>query len=143
MQPLDKNTLFSIFEQGDEEVYKEHNVEGLLDNPFVLIGMAVKGVENFHIMDLMYRRQYGNKYIDVQKSVKHKYFCRLFKHLDRVKFDSIDEFKIGNSYELENSYNALNEILFYFEKIEYYEKCAIIKKTMDLMCGKYDQSFEE
>ena len=56
MQPLDKNTLFSIFEVGDEEVYKENNVESLLDNPFVLIGMVVRGVENWHLMDILYTR---------------------------------------------------------------------------------------
>ena len=36
MQPLNPHTLFSIFEKGDEEIYKEHNMEELLDNPFVL-----------------------------------------------------------------------------------------------------------
>lgn len=143
MQPLDKNTLFSIFEQGDEEVYKEHNVEGLLDNPFVLIGMAVRGVENFHIMDLMYHRQYGNKYKNVQKEVKYKYYVKLFRHLDRVNHDNLDEFSIGNTYEIESTYNALTEILYYFEVIEHYEKCAVIKKTIDLVCGSYEQSFKK
>ena len=42
MQPLDKNTLFSIFEVGDEEIYKEHGVEDQLNNPFVLMGMVLK-----------------------------------------------------------------------------------------------------
>ena len=36
MQKLNPHTLFSIFEKGDEEVYKEHGAEDLLDNPFVL-----------------------------------------------------------------------------------------------------------
>lgn len=142
MQPLDKNTLFSIFEQGDEEVYKEHNVEGLLDNPFVLIGMAVRGVENYHIMDLMYQRQYGNKYKDVQKEVKYKYYTKLFSHLNRVKFSETEAFNIGNTFEVENTWNALNEILKYFEDIEQYEKCAVIKKAIDLVCGKYEESFK-
>ena len=36
MHKLDPHTLFSIFEKGDEEVYKENQMEGLLDNPYVL-----------------------------------------------------------------------------------------------------------
>ena len=55
MKPIiDPNTLFSIFEQGDEQVYKEHGMEDHLNNPFVLMGMVLRGVENFHMMDMMY-----------------------------------------------------------------------------------------
>ncbi len=45
MNRLDPNTLFNIFEQGDEEVYKEHGVEEAQDNPYVLINMVVRGLE--------------------------------------------------------------------------------------------------
>ena len=50
MQPLDPHTLFSIFEQGDEDIYKEHGLEDTLNNPFVLTGMVLRGVENYHII---------------------------------------------------------------------------------------------
>ena len=51
MQPLNPHTLFSIFEKGDEEVYKENGIESTLNNPYVLMGMVVKGVENFIVLD--------------------------------------------------------------------------------------------
>lgn len=139
MQPLDKNTLFSIFEHGDEEVYKENNVEGLLDNPFVLIGMAVNGIENHHIMDLMYSRQYGNKYKFLKKSIKYKYYNKLFEYLKRINFNSFEDFDIGSTYELEKTYNGLNVLLYYFEVLEHYEKCAIIKKVQDMVFAKYEK----
>ena len=58
MQPLDKNTLFSIFEAGDEAVYAEYGLQGQLNNPFVLMGMVLKGVENYHIMDMKKNNYY-------------------------------------------------------------------------------------
>ena len=67
MQPLDPHTLFSIFEQGDEMVYKEHGVEDALENPYVLMGMVLRGMENYHIMDTMYRKQYAKQYEKVRK----------------------------------------------------------------------------
>ena len=62
MQKLDPHTLFSIFEQGDEEVYREHNVEDVLKNPYVLIGMVVTGVENFYFMDKLYALKHKEDY---------------------------------------------------------------------------------
>ena len=64
MQKLDPHTLFSIFEKGDEEIYKENNIEELLDNPYVLIGMVVTGVENFYMIDQMYMVKHEEDYLN-------------------------------------------------------------------------------
>ena len=69
MNKLDPHTLFSIFEQGDEQGYKEHNVLGVLDNPYVLIGMAVTGVENFALIDQMYLLRYAEDYAKVRSKI--------------------------------------------------------------------------
>lgn len=134
MQPFDPHTLFSIFEQGDEQIYKEHGIEEHLNNPFVLMGMVLKGLENYIIMDSMYLRHYGQQYKNVKPVVKHKYYCKLFKYLTRIddtKFDTIH--RIGESFEVENVKSALDTLLVYFELIEEYEKCAVIKKYHDLL----------
>ena len=132
--PLDKNTLFSIFEQGDEEIYKEHNVTGVLDNPYVLMGMVIRGLENWNIMDIMYKRTYPEEYAKVRGSIKVKYMSKLVSYLERIdstKFESI--YTIGESFESKNVIMALHNLLMYFENIEYYEKCAIIKNYIDLL----------
>jgi len=54
MNKLDPHTLFSLFEQGDEEVYKEHGVEDTLKNPYVLLNMVSRGMENYAVMDMIY-----------------------------------------------------------------------------------------
>lgn len=134
MQPLDKNTLFSIFEQSDEAIYQEHNVQDVLHNPYVLVGMVVNGVQNYNIMDTMYSRHYGNKYKNVQKDVKFKYFNKLYGYLKRIDFNNITEdFKIGESFDRMNALQSLSSVLYYFENLEEYEKCAHIKKFLDLL----------
>ncbi len=52
MQELNPDSLFSIFEAGDEEVYKENNVDYLLKNPYVLIGMVVRGIDNLSLIHI-------------------------------------------------------------------------------------------
>lgn len=134
MQPLDKNTLFAIFDQGDEEVYQEHEVTGVMNNPYVLIGMVVRGMENFHLMDIMYKRSYPDQYAEVRETIKVKYMSKLVSYLERLdvnKFETV--YSIGDSFDIESVMIALNALIKYFERIEYYEKCAIIKRYIDLL----------
>ena len=141
MNKLDPHTLFSIFEQGDEEIYKEHNVLGVLDNPYVLIGMVVTGVENFALIDGMYLLKYKEKYAKVREGIRHKYYIKLFGYLQRLEDSNIEEiYTIGEDYELTRSIDALLELQIYFQKLEYYEKCKVISRFSDLLIGKQLQT---
>lgn len=134
MQPLDPHSLFSIFEQGDEQVYKEHGVEHLLENPYVLLGMVIRGLDNHNVMDMMYMRSYPEQYKQVRDRVKLKYYNNLLGYLTRIdtnKFESI--YTIGESYDVQQVVSGLNVLRTYFEDLEMYEKCAIIKKYIDLV----------
>lgn len=137
MNKLDPHTLFSIFEQGDEEIYKEHNVEELLDNPYVLIGMVVTGVENFYLIDKMYTLKHEEEYGRVRDKVKLKYYTKLYRYLDRVAPLEMDIiYKIGSDFEVDRSIDAISDLMFFFEDIEHYEKCAKIKLYSDLLVNK-------
>ena len=134
MKPIDPNQLFSLFEVGDEEVYEEHNVTEVLKNPYVLMGMVVRGVENYNILDKLYLRNHKKHYENVREEVKYKYFCKIFGYLSRIdsnKFES--KYTITENYDIVKVNVLLNELLTYFEVIEQYEKCAIIKKYIDLI----------
>ena len=134
MQPIDPHTLFSIFEQGDEEIYKEHGMEDALKNPFVLMGMVVKGIENYFIMDQMYIRRYANKYKNVRNITKLKYFDNLYGYLNRIDSDNFEDmYKIGESFSSSDTHNALDYMRLFYEKLEHYEKCAIVKRYIDLL----------
>ena len=134
MQPLDKNTLFSIFEAGDEEVYEENNVSGLLDNPYVLIGMVVRGVQNYHLMDVMYKRSYPQDYAKVRQKIKLNYFLRIAGYLQRLDVKSFSTvYTIGDSFDVQEVQEAFEQLITYFEQIEYYEQCALVKSYLDLL----------
>jgi|SRR5210317_826185 len=134
MQPLNPHNLFSIFEQGDEEVYKENNMEDLLDNPFVLMGMVLRGIENYHTMDMMHLRNFGNNYKEVRFKIKNQFYNKLYGYLNRIdasKFET--KYTVSNAFEVQEVFNSLNVLLIYFEIREEYEKCATIKKYQDLL----------
>ena len=134
MQPLDKDTLFSIFEQGDEEIYQEHKITGVMNNPYVLMGMVIRGMENWHLMDIMYKRSYGEQYQRVRENIRVKYMSKLVSYLDRIdetKFETI--YTIGDSYDSKTVMKVLNDLMYYFESIEMYEKCHTIKTYVDLL----------
>ena len=134
MQPLDPHTLFSIFEQGDEMVYKEHGVEDALENPYVLMGMVLRGMENYHIMDVMYKRQYPKEYKKVKKMVQYKYFNKLYSYLTRIDNLTVESiYRIGESFDKGSVFLSLDNLRMFFEVIEEYEKCLIIKKFQDLL----------
>jgi len=134
VQPIDPNTLFSIFEQGDEAIYKEHGVEGALDNPFVLMGMVLRGIENYNLMDIMYMRQYPEHYKKVRRITKYKYFNKLYGYLSRIRTQDFNEtYSIGESFEIKNVDRALNTLRGYYEGLEEYEKCAVIRDYQSLL----------
>lgn len=134
MNKLDPNTFFSIFEANDELVYKEHEVEDLLNNPYVLIGMVVRGLENYNLIDMMYLRSYPEQYNKVRDVVKYKYFNGLYKYLTRIDSKAdIDNFKIGESFDKDSVLLGFNTLLFFYEQLEEYEKCAVIKRYIDLI----------
>lgn len=133
MKKLDTDQLFNIFQIGDEEVYREHQSEAVLDNSFVLFGMVVKGVENYYIIDQLYEKRYGQQYDCVRDSIKLKYFIGLMRYLERI--EEIPEgtvIALQDEFGLQSINYALQEILDLFIEVEYYEKCTILSKFQQL-----------
>lgn len=129
MKKIDKATLFSIFEAGDEEIYRENGVEDLLHNTYILFGMTIKGVENYFIMEQMYQNRYRETFSTVRDSIKLKYFTGLIKYLERIDLSQSDTL-----YELKDLFGeqaieyALTEMVDFFEGVEMYENCALLMK---------------
>lgn len=134
MKELDKDTLFSIFERNDEEIYKEHGLDGTLENPYVLMGMVLTGIQNFELLDLIHLKRAPEQYKRIRKGVKDKYYNRLFNYLTRIddtKFESI--YTITEAYHIGDVLDGLIVLLNHFEEKEEYEKCMIIKNYQDLL----------
>jgi hypothetical protein len=137
MKKLNSSDLFSIFTLGDEEVYKEHNIEDVMDNSFILFGMVVRGVENYFIIDKIYAHRYGDRYDSVCDSIKLKYFNGLVNYLERIEdlhSDTVNDLKDEFGPQAINY--ALEEMLNFYEEKEVYEKCAVIYRFYQLFFKK-------
>ena len=137
MKKLNSDDLFNIFSVGDEEIFKEYKIEDIMDNTFILFGMAVRGVENYFIIDKMYANRYQEKYGSVRDSIKLKYFNGLVNYLERakdIKVDTVEELK--EEFGPQAIKYALEEMLEFYKELEMYEKCAIIFKFHELFFKK-------
>lgn len=129
MKKIDKATLFNIFEVGDEEVYRENGVEDLLHNTYILLGMTIKGVENYFIMEQMYQNRYGETFSTVRDSIKLKYFTGLIKYLERIDLSQSDTlYELKDLFGEQSIEYALTEMVDFFEGVEMYENCALLMK---------------
>lgn len=137
MKKLSTNQLFDIFEKGDQEVFREHGVEDLLDNTYILFGMVIRGVENFYIIDQLYNTRYKEQYFQVKDSIKLKYFLGLMGYLERIENLPMDLVPfIEDEFDKQSIHYAFNELMNLFIEVEYYEKCAILKKYFELFSIK-------
>ena len=133
MKKLNSDDLFNIFSIGDEEIYKEHKIEDLMDNTFILFGMVVRGVENYFIIDKMYAHRYQERYDSVRENIKLKYFNGLVNYLERIKalqVDTVEE--LVDEFGPQAIKYALEEMLEFYKELEMYEKCAVIFKFYEL-----------
>lgn len=134
MNKLDPNTLFSIFDQGDEQIYQDHGLDNLLSLPYIRLGMVVTGVDSYTTLDMLYRTRFKQQYDQVRERIKHKYFSKLYNYLTSVTLhQTITTCKEADKLEKEGAYRAFNDLLSYFESIEEYEKCTEIMKYITII----------
>lgn len=130
---MNVDKLFNLFSIGDNEVYKENEVEDLLDNSYVLIGMVIKGVENFYIIDQIYSSRFGDLYLSSRDSIRRKYFTGLYRYLERVNLSHEDTLlPLVDEFGEQPMYYAFQEMLECFLEVEDYLKCAKIHKFIEL-----------
>lgn len=137
MNKLNPDSLFSIFEQGDKEIYKEYKMEEELNNPFTLLGTVVVGMENFTLLDKLYSFKYREKYGEVRDKIQSKYYNKMYTYLLKIDIDDManvihedTHLDVGRIIEL------LYDLLLHYQHIEQYEKCGKIKKYTDLLLSK-------
>lgn len=133
MKKLNSNDLFNIFSIGDEEIYKEHRIEDMMDNTFILFGMVVRGVENYFIIDKMYASRFQERYDSVRENIKLKYYNGLVNYLERIEaLQSDTVLFLEDEFGSQAIKYALEEMLEFYKELEMYEKCAVIFKFYEL-----------
>jgi len=133
MKKLNSDDLFNIFSIGDEEIYKEHRIEDMMDNTFILFGMVVRGVENYFIIDKMYASRFQERYDSVRENIKLKYYNGLVNYLERIEaLQSDTVLFLEDEFGSQAIKYALEEMLEFYKELEMYEKCAVIFKFYEL-----------
>lgn len=133
MKDLDGDSLFSIFDRGDEEVYTDTKQNVDLSDNALLMGMVIRGVDNYFLLDKIYFNRYGEYYLSVKEKIKLKYFIRLLEYLTRVNEISLETISyIVDEFGLKAIIYSLQSMLSLFEEKEMYEDCVVVKKYLDL-----------
>ena len=135
MKELDPSRLFDLFDK--EEEIQEQSIDKKWiskNNPFILMGMVVRGVENFYILQEIHSNKNNREDLskeEKRKVIKYSYYKSLFKYIERINQDSMLDLEQCLIHDLEIITLALNDILSLFESYEEYEKCSIIKSLQD------------
>ena len=135
MKELDPSKLFDLFDK--EEEIQEQSIDKKWiskNNPFILMGMVVRGVENFYILQEIHSNKNNREDLskeEKRKVIKYSYYKSLFKYIQRINQDSMLDLEQCLIHDLEIITLALSDILSLFESYEEYEKCSIIKSLQD------------
>lgn len=138
MIKLNPDSLFTIFEQTDTQVYGENTPEEVLDNPYTILGGVVTGVENYYLMDKLYLLRYGKNYQGVRGVIQRRYFNRMYLSLIKLDVNSIEGMLDPGCDILtpHTTTTALNHLLYYYQDNEDYLKCSVIFRYIQTITGE-------
>jgi hypothetical protein len=126
MKPLDQHRIFQLFTDTistsvlDNEIY----TEPLYIHPYIKLGMVIRGVENFFILDGIMRYKHRESYERIQDTVQQTYFERLFNYLEGFDEKNYEHILESLTHDNSSIHYALTHMISHFENLEEYEKCA-------------------
>lgn len=132
MKNLDPEDLFRVFQMSDEEIIDDEQAQfDFRYHPYIITGMVMKGVDNFHIISEVYRQREGEAFGRIEKDIKHKYYATLYKYLKRFNYQSLEHIEEALKHDPDSLLYALIELRVLFEEYEEYEKCARIRDVFE------------
>lgn len=130
-------SFFKLFDYSDkDDLQKEGFTQAVIDytqHPYIILGSVIKGVENFHIICDMYRRQYGSKFDAIELPLKQKYFDRLYGYLESFDESDCDHVLEALKFTQQEIAYALLNMRDHFEKNEQYEECIKIQSIIETL----------
>lgn len=130
MKPLDPHTFFKLFEIKEPESEITGEIIETY-HPYIIITAIVKGVENFYIISQIYTKKYGEQFERIEHSVKHKYYNRLFNHLEKFNERKLEHLEHALAVGKGAMAWAMTDLMDFFEEVEEYEKCARLRDIMN------------
>lgn len=134
MKKLDPKELFRAFEMNDESVVVDHDPQAIWDfrtHPYILIGMVIRGLENFEVLSQVYSKREGEAFEEIKSEVQYKYYTTLYKYLYRFNYQSLENIEAALDHNVGDITYALSHLRTFFENREEYEKCARIRDIFE------------
>ena len=129
---IDKNKLFSLFDNNDSEERTKQIKKIVLDfnDPHTQLGMFVKLIQNHYVFHQKLEKflKAENPSYDVEdarKASEYTVFNRAFHYVKNI---TPKQSKVIKSFKKKQLNNALQATMDYFESTEEYEKCAHLLK---------------
>lgn len=127
MKKLNPDSVFQIFNQDDKEIFQEAGIEHLMEEDYMLVGLAVKGIGNYKLLDDINKKKLKDLYLEIRDGVKYRYYCKLYNYLYRVKFNKLEElFDFVQVLGVRDVHDTFNILISYFQEVEEYEKCLYL-----------------
>jgi hypothetical protein len=95
------------------------------------------GVESYHLMDLLYTKKLGEKYLSNRESIKLRYFIDLMQYIERIEEIQSDTLStVEEEFGKQAILHALEQMIETFIQVERYEDCSILQKYFDFFSLK-------
>jgi len=137
MKKIHIDNIFTIFDNYDDVVYEQDDLQDVYSNDFIVLGSVIKSIENFYLLDKIQRHRYGIHYDEVFDKIQLRYFSQAMKMLDRI--DDIDRYSadmVAAEFGTSHVRDILDKMLQVFIIHEHYEKCSKINKFIEIFSTK-------
>lgn len=132
MKNFNISKIRDLFAKKDEEFYREHNLLEELSDPFILFNLAIRGVNQYNLLDEVYVNKFPERYGMVRSTIRNKQFNYLFDLLQKVSLEDSDVFfRTTEDLGKELVEDSLSQLMQHFIELEAYEKCSVIKKYLE------------
>jgi len=124
MKDIDSGKILEIFNNTASGVDHDESLQDVHSHGYIILGMVIRGVENYYILNQLMSKRYGEDFKKVEENVKRIYFTRLYKYLEN--FNLKDSLHLSQALEHSPSGIAygLDNLIEVFEFYQEYEKCA-------------------
>ncbi len=133
MKDIDASRLIRLFENTASGNEFEESLPDLHSHGYIILGMVIRGVENYYILCDMLTREHGEDFKKVQDKVEKSYFDRLFLFLDKLDIENPSMISQAIEHDTSSIEYALGALLRVFEAHEEYERCARIIKLKQIL----------
>lgn len=126
MKKMDTTRLIQLFNDTATGNSFDESIPDISSHGYIILGMVIKGVENYYILCDMIQRKYSEEFEKIKDSLTRTYFLRIYQYLIKLDIESPSTILQALDHDTSSIEYTLNHLIRVFEKEQEYEKCAKI-----------------